>query len=78
MAEFIDAALATAGTPCVLGTDPSKFLEKFEDWYEHTSILADAVGVESEDLKLKLMLLWGGKDFRKKRISRTIERPTGR
>ena len=65
MAEVIDAALATAGTPCVLGTDPSKFLEKFEDWYEHTSILADAVGVKREDQKLKLMILWGGKDFRK-------------
>ena len=65
MAEVIDAALATAGTPCELGNDPSKYLEKFEDWYEHTSLLADAIGITSDEQKLRLMLLWGGKDFRK-------------
>ena len=65
MADVIDAALATAGTPCDLGNDPSKYLEKFEDWYEHTSLLADAIGITSNEQKLKLMMLWGGKDFRK-------------
>ena len=65
MADVIDAALATAGTPCELGNDPSKYLEKFEDWYEHTSLLADAIGITSDEQKLRLMLLWGGKDFRK-------------
>ena len=65
MADVIDAALATAGTPCDLGNDPSKYLEKFEDWYEHTSLLADAIGITSNEQKLRLMLLWGGKDFRK-------------
>ena len=65
MADVIDAALATAGTPCDLGNDPSKYLEKFEDWYEHTSLLADAIGITSDEQKLRLMLLWGGKDFRK-------------
>ena len=43
MAEVIDSALATAGTVCNLGTDPSKFLEKFEDWFEHNSLLIDAI-----------------------------------
>ena len=62
MADVIDAALATAGTPCELGNDPSKYLEKFEDWYEHTSLLADAIGITSDDQKLRLMLLWGGKE----------------
>ena len=65
MTDVIDAALATAGTPCELGNDPSKYLERFEDWYEHTSLLADAIGITSDEQKLKLMLLWGGKDFRK-------------
>ena len=65
MAEVIDAALATAGKPCKLGTDPSKFLEKFEDWYEHTSLLADSIGVKDSVQKMKLLLLWGGKHFRR-------------
>ena len=65
MAEVIDPALATAGKPCDLGTDPSKYLEKFEDWYEHTNLLADSIGVKDKQQKLKLLLLWGGKDFRK-------------
>ena len=64
MADVIDAALATAGTPCQLGTDPAKYLEKFEDWYEHTSLLADAIGITSDAQKLRLLMLWGGKDFR--------------
>jgi hypothetical protein len=63
--EVIDAALATAGKPCELGTDPSKYLERFNDWYEHTSLLADSVGIKNGNQKLRLVLLWGGKDFRK-------------
>ena len=65
MTETIDAALATAGKPCDLGDDPSKYLEKFEEWYEHTSLLADSIGVKDKAPKLRLTLLWGGKDFRK-------------
>ena len=60
----ISASVATAGTPCILGTDPAKFLEKFEDWYEHHDLLADTVGVQ-DDKKLRVLLLWGGKEFRK-------------
>ena len=63
--EVIDAALATAGKPCDMGNDPSKYLERFEDWYEHTNLLADSIGVKHDNQKLKLILLWGGKDFRK-------------
>ena len=60
----MDATVATAGKECQLGTDPAKFLERFEDWYEHHSLLADTMAVEASK-KLKLLLLWGGKDFRK-------------
>ncbi len=65
MAEVVDVALATAGKPIDLGHDPAKYLEKFEDWYEHTSLLADSIGVRDERQKLKLILLWGGKELRK-------------
>ena len=65
MAEVIDPALATAGKTCELGNDPSKYLEKFEDWYEHTSLLADSIGVKDDRQKLRLVLLWGGRQFRK-------------
>ena len=65
MTEIIDAALATAGKPCDLGDHPSKYLEKFEEWYEHTNLLADSIGVKDKTQKLRLTLLWGGKDFRK-------------
>ncbi len=64
MAEVIDPALATAGKPCDLGQDPSKYLERFEKWYEHTSLLADSIGVKDKPEKLRLTLLWGGQDFR--------------
>ena len=60
----IGASVATAGTPCLLGTDPAKFLEKFEDWWEHHELLADTVGVQ-DNKKLRVLLLWGGKEFRK-------------
>ena len=65
MTEVIDAALATAGKPCDLSDDPSKYLEKFEEWYEHTSLLADSIGVKDTAQKLRLTRLWGGKEFRK-------------
>ena len=57
----MDATVATAGKECQLGTDPAKFLERFEDWYEHHDLLADTMGVEANK-KLKLLLLWGGKN----------------
>ena len=63
MAEVIDAALATAGKQCDLGNDPAKYLERFEEWYEHTSLLADAIDIKDSAQKLRLMLLWGGWDF---------------
>ena len=64
MANKLDASIATAGTPCQLGTDPAKFLEKFEDWLEHHKLLAETIGVEDNN-QLKVLLLWSGKDFRK-------------
>ena len=64
MAEHIGASVATAGNACMLGTDPAKFLEKFEDWFEHHELLADTVGVQ-DSKKMKILLLRGGKDFRK-------------
>ena len=63
MSEMIDARLATAGKPCDLGNDPSKYLEHFEDWYDHTSLLADSIGIKDNAQKLKLFLLWGGRQF---------------
>ena len=65
MAEVVDASLATAGKSCNLGNDPSKHSEKFEAWYDHTSLLADSIGVKNTKQKLSLILLWGGRDFRK-------------
>jgi len=60
----LDATIATAGSACQLGTDPSKFLERFEDWLEHHQLLADTVGVDDTRM-LQVLLLWSGKDFRK-------------
>ena len=54
MAEIIDPGLATARKPCELGQDPSKDLERLNTWYEHTSLLADAIGVKNERQKLRL------------------------
>ena len=65
MTEVVDASLATAGKPCNLGNDPSKYCEKFEAWYDHTSLLADSIGIKNKGQKLSLILLWGGRDFRK-------------
>ena len=60
----IGASVATAGTPCKLGTDPAKFLENFEDWLDHHCLLAETIGVEDAKF-MKVLLLWSGKDFRK-------------
>ena len=60
----MDATVATTGKECQLGTDPAKFLERFDDWYEHHDLLADTMSVEANK-KLKLILLWGGKEIRK-------------
>ena len=65
MATGVDAALAKAGRVCDLGTDPSQFLDKFEDWYEEHKLLADSISGITEDQKLSLLLLWGGREFRK-------------
>lgn len=62
--EVIDAQLATAGRPCELGNDPAKHLERFEEWYEHTDLLADSIGVKDADQKLRLAMLWGGRELR--------------
>ena len=65
MADVVDAALATAGETCDLGTDPSQFLDRFDDWFENQKLLADSITNLPDDRKLKLLLLWGGKEFRK-------------
>ena len=65
MTEVIDAALAMAGKPCELGTDPAKYVEKYEDWYEHTSLLANAIDIKQHEQKLRLILLWGKKNLEK-------------
>ena len=39
-------------------------LERFENWYEHHNLLADTMAI-AVDKKLKLLLLWGRKEFRK-------------
>ena len=65
MAEVIDPALATAGEQCDLGNDPSKYLERFEDRSEHITLLADSIKVKDKAQKLSLILLWGGRQFRK-------------
>ena len=38
---------------------------QFQDWYEHTSLLADSISVKHDALKLHLFLLWDDKQFRK-------------
>ena len=60
-----DAGLATAGKPCVLGTDPARYLDIFDDWMEHASLLVNSLGVKDDSQKLNLLLLWGGRDLRK-------------
>ena len=64
MAEVIDATLAGAGKVCDLGSDMTLFLRKFDRWYEDASLIADSVGVKDEKQKLRLVLLWGGRDLR--------------
>ena len=56
--------LASAGKPCHFGTDPAKYLCIFEEWYEHSDLLADSMGCDDAGQKLKLLLLWGGREFR--------------
>lgn len=73
MAKIIDAAIPTAGKPCDLGDDPLKYLKKFEEWYEHTSLLADSIGVKDKTKKLRLTLLCGGKDFLKLTDKNTLD-----
>ena len=63
MAEVIDPALATAGKPLELGQDPTKYLERLDFWYNHTSLLADSIGEKDKQQKLQLTLLWGGHDI---------------
>ena len=65
MPDPVDATLATAGRPCDLGTDPSQFLTRIEDWWETHSLLVDSITDLPDVRKLKLLLLWGGKEFRK-------------
>ena len=65
MSVVIDPALAAVGKDLILGNDPSSFRRKFDEWYEHHTLLAEATGVTDENQLLKLLMLWGGKDFRK-------------
>ena len=64
MSVVIDPALAAVGKDLILGNDPSSFRRKFDEWYEHHTLLAEATGVTDEKQLLKLLMLWGGKDFR--------------
>ena len=63
MAAKIDAELIKAGETCELSSDPSKYLQKFNDWLEHHSLVTDAVGI-ADTKKVELLLLWGGKRLR--------------
>ena len=65
MTHNFDAGLATAGKPCVLGTDPAKYKDIFDEWLEHIDLLVTSLGVKDDDQKLNLLLLWGGRDLRK-------------
>ncbi|KAF0294562.1 hypothetical protein FJT64_007776 [Amphibalanus amphitrite] len=65
MSLIPDAGLATAGKPCVLGTDPARYHDIFEEWLEHASLLVNSLGVTDDTQKLNLLLLWGGRDLRK-------------
>ena len=64
IAEVIDPALATAGKPLELGQDATKYLERFDFWYNHTSLLADSIGVKDKQQKLRLTFFMGRQDFR--------------
>ncbi|KAF0301047.1 hypothetical protein FJT64_003207 [Amphibalanus amphitrite] len=57
--------LKYAGKPCVLGTDPARYHDIFEEWLEHASLLVNSLGVTDDTQKLNLLLLWGGRDLRK-------------
>ena len=63
MAEVIDPALATAGKPLEPGQDPTKFLKRFDLWYNHTSLLADSIGVKDKQQNLRLTLYGAAKIF---------------
>ena len=64
MAEVIDPALVTARKPLELGQNPTKYLERFNLWYDHINLLADSIGVNDKQQKLPLTLLWGSQDYR--------------
>ena len=61
----LNPALASVGKEINLGTEPATYLQTFNDWYEHHSLLAESTGVTDKNQTLKLLLLWGGKDFRR-------------
>ena len=42
MSVVIDPALAAVGKDLILGNDPSSFRRKFDEWYEHHTLLAEA------------------------------------
>jgi len=69
----MDATLAIAGKPCELGTDPTRYLDIFDDWYEHANLLVNSLGVKDDTQKLNLLLLWGGRDLRK--LANVRDRP---
>ena len=59
MATGVDAALAKAGRVCDLGTDPSQFLDKFEEWYEEHKLLADSISsIRGSEAKSATAMGW--------------------
>ena len=60
-----DAGLATAGKPCVPGTDPARYPDFFGEWMEHAGLLVNSLGVNDDSQELNLVLLWGGRGLRK-------------
>ena len=62
---MIDPALAAVGKEVDLGQSPAEYTRIFEEWYEHHHLLAQATGVKDSEQILKLLLLWGGRDFRR-------------
>ena len=65
MAFVIDPALAAVGSVLDLGNSPAEYTRIFEEWYEHHHLLAQATGVKDSEQILKLLLLWGGREFRR-------------
>ena len=64
MAFVVDPNLASVGKELILGNEPACYAQLFEEWFEHHHLLAESTGITDDAQILKLLLLWGGKDFR--------------